>query len=158
MTVSTRWLNVLAAAVWYGGGIALVLKGGSLLVEAEALKPGLAWPWVAAGLALVLGGLQARFLFVKSCHKNLSRISALDRPRVWQFYSPRFFFFLALMIATGATLSRLAHGSYPFLIAVATADFVVAVSLLGSSYVYWQRRAFSRPAGSSQEPNSRPRD
>ena len=151
MAISARWLNLLAALVWYGGGIALVFKGGSLLLEAEALRPGLAWPWVGAGLALVLGGVQARFLFVRSCHKNLSRIAALERPRIWQFYAPRFFFFLALMIATGATLSRLAHGIYPFLIGVATVDLVVAVSLLGSSYVYWQRRAFSRVAGSLQD-------
>ncbi len=155
MTVPARTLNLLAALVWYGGGIALVFKGGSLLLEAEALKPGLAWPWVAAGLALVLGGLQARYLFVRNCHKNLSRIAALDRPRIWQFYTPRFFFFLALMIAAGATLSRLAHGIYPLLISVATLDLIVAVSLLGSSYVYWQRRAFSRVSGAFKDLETR---
>lgn len=154
-TVATRWLNLLAAAVWYGGGIALMFKGGSLLVEAEALKPGLVWPWLAAGMALMLGGLKARFLFARSCHKNLSRIAALDHPRVWQFYTPRFFGFLALVIAGGVTLSRLAHGLYPFVIGVATLDLSIAVALLGSSYVYWQRRAFSRTAGASPEPAAR---
>lgn len=150
MVVSSRLLAVLAASVWYGGGIALVLKGGSLLVEARALRPGLAWPWLATGLALILGGLQARFVFVRSCHKNLSRIAALDRPRVWQFYSPRFFVSLAIMIAAGATLSRLAHGIYPFLIGVAALDLSIAASLLASSYVYWQRRAFTRGPGPIQ--------
>ena len=148
-TVSARTLNILSALVWYGGSIALLLKGRSLLAEAEALNPGLPWPWLAAVVALVLGGLQAKFLFAKSCKKNLDRIAALDHPKVWQFFRPGFFFFLALMIATGAILSRLAHNSYAWLIGVATIDWIVAVSLLGSSYVFWQQKAFARqcPAG-----------
>ena len=142
-TVSARLLNVLAALVWYGGGIALLLKGRSLLAEAAALRPGLAWPWLAVAAGLLFGGLQARFLFSKSCRKNLARIASLEQPRIWQFFRPGFFVALAIMIATGATLSRLAHGNYTFLIVVAAIDFTVSVSLLGSSYVFWQERAFS---------------
>ena len=142
-TVSARTLNILSALVWYGGGIALLLKGRSLLAEAEALNPGLPWPWLGAAGAVLLGALQAKFLFAKSCKKNLDRIAALDQPKVWQFFRPGFFFFLALMIATGAMLSRLAHQSYAWLIAVAIIDWIVAVSLLGSSYVFWQQRAFA---------------
>jgi hypothetical protein len=142
-TVSARSLNLLSALVWYGGGIALLLKGRSLLAEAEALNPGLPWPWLGAVVALLLGGLQAKFMFTKSCRKNLNRIAALDEPKVWQFFRPGFFFFLALMIATGAVLSRLAHQSYAWLIAVAMIDWIVAVSLLGSSYVFWQQKAFA---------------
>ena len=143
LTVSARILNILAALVWYTGGIVLLLKGGSLLLEAEALEPGRIWPWLAAILALFLGGLKARYIFGKSIKKNLARIAALDRPRFWQFYSAGFLVALAVMIATGATLSRLAHGNYAFLIAVATLDLSIAVALLGSSIVYWQQRAFS---------------
>jgi hypothetical protein len=143
-SVSPRTLNVLAALVWYVGGIVLLIKGGSLLVEAESLRHGQVWPWLAIVVALIAGGLQARFLFSKSCRKNLDRIAALERPRIWQFYRPGFFGFLALMIVTGAALSRLAHGSYPLLIGVGALDLNLAVALLASSYVYWQRRAFSR--------------
>jgi hypothetical protein len=142
-TVSARTLNILSALVWYGGGIALLLKGRSLLAEAEALNPGLPWHWLGAVVALLLGGLQARFMFAESCRKNLDRIATLDEPKVWQFFRPGFFFFLALMIAAGATLSRLAHQSYAWLIAVAIIDWIVAVSLLGSSYVFWQQKAFA---------------
>ena len=142
-TVSARTLNILSALVWYGGGIALLLKGRSLLAEAEALNPGQPWPWLGAAAALLLGGLQAKFMFAKSCRKNLDRIVALDEPKVWQFFRPGFFVFLALMIAAGATLSRLAHQSYAWLIAVAMIDWIVAVSLLGSSYVFWQQKAFA---------------
>ena len=143
LTVSIRTLHILAALIWYGGGIVLLLKGGSLLVEAEALEPGRIWPWLAAILALFLGGWKARFIFGKSIKKNLARIAALDRPRIWQCFSLGFLLALAAMIFAGASLSRLAHGSYPLLIAVAVLDLSIAVALLGSSIIYWQQRAFS---------------
>ena len=145
-TVSARSLSVLAALVWYVGGIVLLLKGSSLLAEAAVLRPGLVWPWVAVGVGLLAGGLKARFLFSKSCKKNLARIAALERPRIWQFYRPGFFVFLAAMILLGATLSRLAHDRYAMLIGVAALDLALAVALLGSSVVFWREKAFARRA------------
>jgi hypothetical protein len=121
----------------------LLLKGTSLLVEAEALHHGRAWPWLASLAGLLLGGVKGRVLFSKSCARNLDRIAALPGPKPWQFFRPQFFLFLALMIAAGATLSRLAQGSYPFLIAVAILDLSIAVALLGSSTVFFNRKAFS---------------
>lgn len=144
MVVATRSLNILAALVWYAGGVVLLLKGGSLLADAAALQPQLVWPWLAAGAGLFFGGLQAGFLFSRSCRKNLDRIAALDRPRIWQFYRPGFFVALAIMIATGATLSRLAHNKYPLLVAVGFLDISLAIALLGSSYVFWRQRAFAK--------------
>jgi len=143
MTVSRRTLNVLAAFVWIIGGGVLLLRGSTLLLEAEARSPGRGWPWVGAAAGLLLGGLQARFLFSRSCRKNLDRIASLDRPQIWQFYRPGFFAALAIMIATGVTLSRLAHGHYGFLIAVGSVELNIAAALLGSSPVYWQRKAFA---------------
>ncbi|MBT3603588.1 MAG: hypothetical protein HOE48_15580 [Candidatus Latescibacteria bacterium] len=139
--VSVRSLRGLAALVWYLGGFALLLKGLSLLVAAEMLQPQLVWPWVAVSVGLFLGTLKAKYLFRKSCQKNLDRIAALDRPRLWQFYRPQFFVALTVMISLGAMLSRLAHGDYPFLIVVATLDLSIAVALLGSSYVFWKQKA-----------------
>ena len=158
--VPAHILHILAALVWYAGGMALLLKGGSLLVEAEAIDPERIWPWLAGALALLLGGLKARFIFGRSIKRNLARIAALDQPRVWQFFSPGFFVALAVMIAAGTSLSRLAHGNYAFLIAVAVLDLAIAVALLGSSIVYWQQRAFFRqPAGpSGGEPAPHPRN
>jgi hypothetical protein len=138
LIASTRSLKILAALVWYAGGIVLLLKGRSLLVEAEALQPKHAWPWLGAVVGLVLGSLKAKFLFSKSCRKNLDRIAALEQPQLWQFYRPGFFVFLVLMITTGATLSRLAHDNYAFLISVATLDISIATALLGSSYAFWK--------------------
>lgn len=142
LVASARNLKILAALVWYTGGIALVLKGSSLLIEANALKPGQGWPRLAVVTGLVLGGLQARFLFSKSCQRNLERIDALDQPKIWQFFRPGFFLALTVMILIGVTLSRLAHNNYPFLISVAILDLSIASALLGSSYVFWVQKAF----------------
>ncbi len=142
LVASTSRLKIIAALVWYVGGIVLLLKGSSLLVEAEALKPEQNWPWLAAVAGLFLGGLKARLLFSASCRKNLDRIAALERPKLWQFFRPGFFVMLTVMILAGATLSRLAHNNYPFLIGVGTLDLSLATALLGSSYVFWKHKAF----------------
>lgn len=144
LVVSTRTLKILAALVWCVGGTLLLFKGGSLLVEADALQPEEGWPWLAAVAGLLLGGLKAKFLFNRSCQRNLDRIAALDRPRVWQFFRPGFFTALAVMILVGATLSRLAHNNYPFLIGVAILDLGIAIALLGSSHVFWKQKAFAK--------------
>jgi hypothetical protein len=136
--VSTRSLKILAAIVWYGGGIVLLLKSGSLFTEANGLKPGQGWPWLAVVAGMFLGYLKARYLFSKSCRRNLDRITALDRPRIWQFFRPGFFVALTVMIFVGATLSRLAHNHYSFLIGVAMLDLSIGIALLGSSHVFWR--------------------
>jgi len=137
LTVSYRILNILAALVWYAGGIVLLIKGCSLLMEAEILQSDRHWPWTAAVVALLIGGIKAKFLFAKSCRKNLARIAALKQPKIWQFFRPVFFIFLFLMIMAGAALSKLAQGNYPFLLGVAGVDITIAIGLLGSSYVFW---------------------
>ena len=106
-------------------------------MEAELLKPDQHWPWTAAIVAVLIGGVKAKFLFNKNCRKNLARIAALDQPKIWQFFRPVFFMVLFLMILAGATLSNLAHGNYPFLLGIATLDLAIAIALLGSSYVFW---------------------
>ena len=137
---SAHSLKILAALVWYIGGVVLLLKGTNLLQEAEALRPDRPWPWVAVITGLMIGSVKAGFLFSKSCKKNLVRIDRLKRPKIWQFYRPRFFIFLMLMILTGATLSRLAHGNYPFLLGVAVVDFSISIALIGSSYIFWTHK------------------
>ena len=143
MITTFRTLKILAALLWYIGGIILVSKGSSLLIEADTLKPGQNWTWLAIVIGLFFGGLKAKYIFSKSCKKNLTRIDLLSEPKVWQFFRPGFFLFLAIMIVTGATLSRVAHNNYIFLISIAILDISIATALVGSSYVFWKEKAFS---------------
>lgn len=149
MTVSRRTLNILAAVVWHIGGFVLLFKAGSLLQEADSLRPEQNWGWIFVVVGLLLGGLKARYLFSRSCRKNLARIETLDQPRIWRFFRPRFFLVLTIMILAGTMMSRLAHGHYQSLIGVGTLDLSLAVALLGSSIVFWQRRAFAYAPESS---------
>jgi hypothetical protein len=71
-----------------------------------------------------------------------TRIGVLDQPKIWHFFRPWFFVALIVMILAGATLSRLAHNNYVFLISVGILDLSIAVALLGSSYVFWKQKAF----------------
>jgi len=136
---SARRLVILSALFWYGGGIVLLFKGMSLILEARRLDPGNFWPGAVLVAGAAIGGIKARYLFSWSCKKNLSRINALARPQWWQFFRPAFFIFLVLMIAAGATLSRLSQGNYPYLLLVALLDFSIAIGLLGSSFVFWRK-------------------
>ena len=140
LVISNYTLKILAALLWYMGSIILLLKGNSLLSEAEMLKPEEGYPWQVAVLGISLGGLKAKFIFSKSCQKNLDRIDILVKPRIWQFFRIRFFAALALMVLVGVTLSMLAHNNYPMLISVALLDISIGIALLGSSYVFWVKK------------------
>ena len=152
MIVSRRTLRILAAIVWHVGGIMLLIKAGSLLAEADSLRPEQIWGWVFVVVGLLLGGLNARYLFSKFCRKNLDRINSLDQPRIWRFFRPRFYLLLAIMILTGMIMSRLAEGHYQSLIGVGALNLSIAIALLGSSIVFWRQRAFALA------PESRPSD
>ena len=132
-----RSLVILSALFWYGGGFVLLIKGASLAMEARRIAPDSFWPGVILVAGVVIGIVKAKYLFSKSCRKNITRINALAQPRWWQFFRPGFFVFLFLMIATGVMLSRLSQGNYGFLLTVALLDITVAVGLIGGSYVYW---------------------
>ncbi len=124
----------------------LLVKGSSLLAEAYYLEPEQYWPWLAVVVGPVIGSLKGKFIFRKSCLKNLARINALNRPKIWQFFKPWFFAVLAIMIAFGATMARLAHTqhNYYFLIGVAIVDIDIGIALLWSSYIFWRQKAFAR--------------
>jgi hypothetical protein len=144
MTASIRTLNILAAFVWYVGGIVLLINGFRLLVEAYSLKPEQYWPWLAIAVGPIIGSIKGKFIFRKSCLENLARIDALNQPKIWQFFKPWFFAVLATMIVFGATMARLAHTqhNYYFLIAVSVVDIDIGIALLWSSYIFWKQRAF----------------
>ena len=114
-----------------------MLKSGELLSEANTLKQDQIWPWFAVFSGLLIGIFKIKFIFSKSCKKNLIRIDALQQPKIWQSFRPGFILFLLIMIIVGKTLSEYAHGNYLFLIGMAIVDISLATALLGSSYVFW---------------------
>lgn len=138
---TVRNLNLLAAFVWSAGGVVLLFKGGGLLMGSVSLFPGTFWPWVAAVAGVLLGTAKGKIIFSNTCRKNLNRISRLTRPRIWQFFSPRFFLLLCVMIGSGIILSRLAYTSLAVLIGVAVLDLAVGTALLASSHVFWREKA-----------------
>ncbi len=137
MAITTIQLKLLAAVLWYSGGIVLFFKGHGLLMEADRLNPDSHWFWLAILIGILIGLLKIMFIFRKVCRKNLMRIYALPQPKIWQFYRTGFFIFLACMVVLGSSLSHAAQGNFPFLIAMVIVDFSLSVALLGSSYVFW---------------------
>jgi len=143
MLVSRLTLMVIAACVWYGGGIALLFKGSSLVNGAYAIDSQSMWAYGAPLLGVIIGLVKARFIFLHACKKNIVRIMALPSPRIWQFFRPGMLIFLAVIIPTGAWMSRAAAGNFSYLCFVAALDLSIATALLTSSLVFWKMRAFS---------------
>jgi hypothetical protein len=150
MKVSHLTLIVLAAFVWYSGGIALLLKGSALVKSAYAIDSQSLWIFAAPLLGVIAGIIKGKFLFSKSCKKNIQRIRSLDNPQVWQCFRPGMLIFLAIIIPTGAWMSRVAAGNFTYLCIVAALDLSISFALLTSSIVFLQLRAF-RPLGTKAD-------
>jgi hypothetical protein len=143
MNVSKRTLIIISAVIWYGGGISLLFKGGAIIKDAYTIEPQSVWTYLAPIIGIIIGLLKGRFLFSKSCKKNIKRINALADPRIRQCFRPGLLIFLVVIIPTGAWMSRAAAGNYTFLCLVGALDLSIACALLTSSIVFWKLRAFS---------------
>ena len=144
MTVSHLTLIIMAAFVWYSGGIALLLKSGALVKGAYLIDSQSIWTFLSPLLGAIAGLIKGKFIFSKSCKKNIKRIRTLSNPRVWQCFRPGMLLFLAIIIPTGAFMSRSAAGNYTFLCFVAALDLSIAFALLSSSTFFWKLKAFSQ--------------
>jgi len=136
-----RQLKILAALLWMVGGVVLSLKAAALLLEASALKTVGPMSGLAVMAGLAIGFIKVKYIFLKVCRKNLLRIEALEVPKLWAFYRPGFFLFLALMISMGAALSHIAQGDHSLLMAVAILDISLATALLGSSPAFFRQHS-----------------
>jgi len=148
---SERGIRLVAGIIWFCGGLILLLKGSSLLLQAGALRPGVNWIWLAIPAGLLIGGIKTVLIFEKACRRNLDRIATLEHGRLWQAYRPRFYFFLILMITLAGVLSRQAQGHYAGLVAVAILDFSLATALLGSGRLFWLHRQEHRAKPDNKE-------
>ena len=142
MKVSPLTLIILAAFVWCSGGIALLLKGSALIKSAYAIDSQSLWTVAAPLLGVIAGLLKGKFLFSKSCKKNIQRIRSLVNPHVWQCFRPGMLIFLAIIIPAGAWMSRAAAGNYTYLCLVGALDLSISFALLTSSIVFVQLKAF----------------
>jgi hypothetical protein len=143
MNVSHRTLKLLAALVWYIGVFFLLSKGSELSNDAQEIEPekwGKNIAWIGG---ILVGIVKTRFIFLKSCRKNLARINALEMPKLYEFYRIKFFIFLGLMMLTGSFLSNTAEGHYGYLVAVAMLDISIGTALLLSSQVFWSQGVFT---------------
>ena len=147
MKTSQRTLIIIAAIIWYGGGISLLFKGSALINNAYALNPQSIWTYLAPILGIMIGLLKGRFLFSRSCEKNIRRIKNLADPKIWQCYRPGFLIFLAIVVPTGAWMSRAAAGDFTLLCLVGALDLSISCALLSSSFVFWKHKAFSPSGG-----------
>jgi len=140
ITVSHKTVKTASALIWYTGSLILIAKGGSLLVESYMIAQNTLWLCAAVITALLIGILKGELIFVKNCRNNLERIDKIREPRLYQCFKPTFWVFMGGMIGLGAVLSRLSHGSFYLLTAVAVLDLSIASALLWSSRIFWKLR------------------
>jgi len=144
MPAATLSVMTAAAFVWYSGGIALFLKAGSLIKSAAVLCPESFWPAGAALLGISAGLINTKFIFNHACIKNIIRIKSLPAPRMWQCFRPGMIIFLAIIIPTGAMMSRMASGKFVWLCTVAALDLSIGTALLCSGLQFLKLKAFQK--------------
>lgn len=128
---------MLAAAVIYVGAFFLLKNGIWLTVELLRTKGAFAATLVAlagAGTGVVKGLLLMR----PFNRRNVVRISRLDSPRVWKFFSGPFFAALLVMILAGALLGGLTENGPWWQASVAVVDLVIGVALAVSGDPYFR--------------------
>ena len=140
MNTSKNTLVRLSALVWIIGGVVLFLKGYSLLKETLKLNENIVIMIAVLIIAFIAGVIKNKYLMSKFCKKNINRINDIKSPKIYQFFTPGFFFALAVMILTGITLSRLASGNYSFMLAVGGLDLALATALLFSSTIFFREK------------------
>lgn len=138
-----RTVNLVAAFIWYGGSIFLLLKAADLICAAQQIRPAEYCHWLIPSFGLPIGALKGYTFFSRTCENNLTRISQLTEPKIWHCFRPRFFIFLALMVTLGATLSRVAQNNYWLLCAVAALDISISTALITSGRMFWKRKVSS---------------
>lgn len=141
MTTSPGQLRIIAAAVWYAGGLLPVLFGLILLGAALEVRPDPAPLLLAAGAGTTVGALAARFLLFPLCQRNVRRIDRLTGPTPWHCYEPRLLLLLVAIVALGSVLPAVAAGRYVWLVLAGGLDLALATAVLGGSVGLWDQSA-----------------
>lgn len=139
MTVSSKLLTRLAAAVWLAAGGMLVWRGAAMLLVARE-DQGRSTPAIllAAALGLALGAAKGHYVLTKSARRNRRRIEALERPRPWSVFAPGFYPLVGLMIGFGLALRTAAEAGWLGGHITAGSLYVgIGAALLASSLAYF---------------------
>ncbi len=140
LNTTPNTLIKLAALVWYTGVVVLITKSGRLFLAALENGTYQLFVLMAVFCGIVLGKIKAKYFFYNIGKKNIERINLLIKPKIWQFYRKRFFFFLFLMITLGKYLSVVAQGKNIALIALAVLELSIAFALFFSSRCFWTKQ------------------
>jgi len=139
INTSKRTLIIFAASVWATGSFFLFRKGYYLLREAYDISSSTFDLTVILIIILTVGLIKSKCIMIKFCRKNIKRIDNLFEPKIHQFFEPKFFFLLLLMILSGTVSSKLVAGNYCFLLAVGGLDLSIATALITSSFVFLEK-------------------
>ena len=105
INVSNNTLKIVSALVWITGGIILFYKGYMMLKQANTILFNIELISAVMVTAFIIGLLKNKYLMTPFTVKNLERIQRLDQPKIIQIFEPIFFFYLALMIITGISIT-----------------------------------------------------
>lgn len=139
ISTSKSILKYIATFVWVLGGIILFLKSYSLLKQALKISSDYFAIIIVLIISFIVGLIKKKYIMSPFCIKNLYRIDGLDKPKIYEFYTLKFLFFLTLMILTGAFLSRISAGNYYALLSVGALDLALSTALLMSSVHFFKR-------------------
>lgn len=137
LKTSPQTLKMLAAIIWFTGVVVLVTKSSGLLMSAHQSGASTVYILMAVFSGFVIGVIKTRWLFIPVCKKNLARIKALEKPKLWQCYRKRFFLFLFMMISLGRILAGMAEGNIRGLVLLAVLELSVATGLGLSSRCFF---------------------
>jgi len=84
--------------LWLCGGIALLLKGCSLLMASE-------WFWLLAPLGFAIGWAKGRFVLSKTMNRLKTRLAGLTQPVSFRdAFPPIYLALIAIMVSLGILL------------------------------------------------------
>lgn len=144
----TTTLKIIAASVWLAAGSMLLVRGWGMLQRAqEEQGAGLPALYVSLAVGLLIGLLKGRYVLSRTARRNVRRIEALQNPRPWNAFTPRFVIVIGLMIGFGVGLRSLAAQGYLGGFIVAGGLYVgIGAALVVSAWGYTWRRPAARVA------------
>lgn len=131
--VLARWILIAGSISLVAGGIRLFLRAADLGMSAWHLA-------YILPIAVVVGGVKARFVMRRRMRRNIARLRAHTGPLwPWQIYPPPLFIFIITMMILMNVLKRVLAGNALGLGSLGGVDIGIAVALVVASFEYGDR-------------------